>query len=164
MKKKESLNAIKLKEIFTMVWKVQNVQGFVWKTTQPGLGGKSCWHTNPSHFWQPLQSLLWDIRLKICRLTNYCNMLFQVLLTKFSKREPFLLITWSSIARQSQPWVSSINGALITTEYMTFQVFRFLCIVLHVSASLNRSLPDPDIPLVLHKSSQIHDSMVFHVY
>ena len=90
-KKKESLKAIKLKEIFTMVWKVQNVQGFVWKTTQPGLGGKSCWHTNPSHFWQPLQSLLWDIRLKICRLTNYCNMLFQVLLTKFSKREPFLL-------------------------------------------------------------------------
>ena len=164
MKKKESLNAIKLKEIFTMVWKVQNVQGFVWKTTQPGLGGKSCWHTNPSHFWQPLQSLLWDIRLKICRLTNYCNMFFQVLLTKFSKREPFLLITWSSIARQSQPWVSSMNGALITTEYMTFQVFRFLCIVLHVSASLNRSLPDPDIPLVLHKSSQIHDSMVFHVY
>ena len=164
MKKKESLNAIKLKEIFTMVWKVQNVQGFVWKTTQPGLGGKSCWHTNPSHFWQPLQSLLWDIRLKICRLTNYCNMLFQVLLTKFSKRKPFLLITWSSIARQSQPWVSSMNGALITTEYMTFQVFRFLCIVLHVSASSNRSLPDPDIPLVLHKSSQIHDSMVFHVY
>ena len=164
MKKKESLNAIKLKEIFTMVWKVQNVQGFVWKTTQPGLGGKSCWHTNPSHFWQPLQSLLWDIRLKICRLTNYCNMLFQVLLTKFSKREPFLLIMWSSIARQSQPWVSWMNGALITTEYMTFQVFRFLCIVLHVSASLNRSLPDPDIPLVLHKSSQIHDSMVFHVY
>ena len=164
MKKKESLNAIKLKEIFTMVWKVQNVQGFVWKTTQPGLGGKSCWHTNPSHFWQPLQSLLWDIRLKICRLTNYCNMLFQVLLTKFSKHEPFLLIMWSSIARQSQPWVSWMNGALITTEYMTFQVFRFLCIVLHVSASLNRSLPDPDIPLVLHKSSQIHDSMVFHVY
>ena len=106
----------------------------------------------------------WDIRLKICRLTNYCNMLFQVLLTKFSKREPFLLITWSSIARQSQPWVSSMNGALITTEYMTFQVFRFLCIVLHVSTSLNRSLPDPDIPLVLHKSSQIHGSMVFHVY
>ena len=57
-----------------------------------------------------------------------------------------------------------MNSALITTEYMTFKFLRFLCIVLHVSSSLNRSLPDPDIPLVLHKSSQIHDLMVFHIY
>ena len=44
----------------------------------------------------------WDIRLKILRLPNF-NMLFQLVLTKFFKRELFLcyrkLITWSSHAK-----------------------------------------------------------------
>ena len=41
------------------VWKFQNLQGFVWKTTQTWLGGKSCFsHTNPSNFQRPLRSQL----------------------------------------------------------------------------------------------------------
>ena len=48
-----------LKEIFYDRLKCRNLQGFVWKTTHPRLGGRGCFsHTNPSNFWWPLQSPL----------------------------------------------------------------------------------------------------------
>ena len=43
------------KKYFTTVWTFWNLQGFVWKTTQAWLCGKSCFsHTNSSIFQQPL--------------------------------------------------------------------------------------------------------------
>ena len=73
----------------TTVKKFQNLQGCVWKATQAWLGCKSYFsHTNPSNFQWPLQSLLWYIRLKIYWLPKF-NMLFQLLLTNFSKSELF---------------------------------------------------------------------------
>ena len=45
-------------------------------------------HTNPSNFWQSLQSLLLIIWLKIYMFLNF-DVLFQLLLTKFSKSERF---------------------------------------------------------------------------
>ena len=57
---------------------------------QAWLGGKSCFsHTNASNFRRQLQSLLWDIRLKILRLPKF-NMLFQLVLTKVFKSELLL--------------------------------------------------------------------------
>ena len=56
------------------------------------LGGKSCFsHTNPSNFQRLLQLLLWYIRLKIYWLPKF-DMLFQLLLTNFSKSELFLCL------------------------------------------------------------------------
>ena len=56
------------------------------------LGGKSCFsHTNPSNFRRLLQLLLWYIRLKIYWLPKF-DMLFQLLLTNFSKSELFLCL------------------------------------------------------------------------
>ena len=43
------------RKYFTTVWPFQNLPGFVWKTTQAWLCGKSCFsHTNSSIFRQPL--------------------------------------------------------------------------------------------------------------
>ena len=54
------------------VLKISKLRGFVWKTMQAWLDSKSCFNqTNASNFWQPLQSLIWDIRLKILRLANF---------------------------------------------------------------------------------------------
>ena len=76
----------------TTVKKFQNLQGCVWKASQAWLGGKSCFsHTDPSNFQRPLQLLLWNIRLKIYWLPKF-DMLFQLLLTNFSKSELFLCL------------------------------------------------------------------------
>ena len=73
----------------TTVKKFQNLQGCVWKAAQAWLGCKSYFsHTNRSNFQWPLQSLHWYIRLKIYCLLKF-NMLFQLLLTNFSKSELF---------------------------------------------------------------------------
>ena len=41
------------------VLKISKLQGFVWKTMQASLDGKSCFsHTSASNFRRPLQSLL----------------------------------------------------------------------------------------------------------
>ena len=87
----------------TTVKKFQNLQGCVWKAAQAWLGCKSYFsHTNRSNFQWPLQSLHWYIRLKIYCLLKF-NMLFQLLLTNFSKSELFFvykkLITWPIIAK-----------------------------------------------------------------
>ena len=81
------------------VLKISKLQGFVWKTMQAWLDGRSCFsHTNASNFRRPLQSLLlrYTVRLKILRLP-YSNMLFQLVLTKFFKSEPVFAFTesWS---------------------------------------------------------------------
>ena len=48
-----------LKEIFHDSFEILKLQGFVWKTIQVWLDGKSCLsHTNASNFRWPLQSLL----------------------------------------------------------------------------------------------------------
>ena len=76
----------------TTVKKFQNLRGCVWKASQAWLGGKSCFsHTDPSNFQRPLQLLLWNIRLKIYWLPKF-DMLFQLLLTNFSKSELFLCL------------------------------------------------------------------------
>ena len=41
------------------VLRISKLQGFVWKTIQVRLDGKSCFsQTNASNFWRPLQLLL----------------------------------------------------------------------------------------------------------
>ena len=58
------------------VLRISKLQGFVWKTMQAWLDGKSCFpHTNASTFGGRCNRYFWDIRLKILRLHNF-NMLF----------------------------------------------------------------------------------------
>ena len=72
------------------VLKISKLQGFVWKTIQVGLDGKSCLsHTNASNFRRPLKSLLLRYTAEnLVRLPNF-NVLFQLVLTNFFKSELF---------------------------------------------------------------------------
>ena len=99
-----------LRKYFTTVWKFRNLQGFVWKTMQAWLGGKSCFsHTNPSNFRRPLQSL----RLKIHRLPNF-NMLFQHF-KFFQKRTVFVFTV--PIIFLSRSLVSSARVLFLTSPH-----------------------------------------------
>ena len=113
----------------TTVKKFQNLQGCVWKAAQAWLGCKSYFsHTNRSNFQWPLQSLHWYIRLKIYCLLKF-NMLFQLLLTNFSKSELFCvykkLITWPIIAKgkkiggEWKVWVEVCLWGLKTLTFAT---------------------------------------------
>ena len=64
---KGDLSPTMLKEIFH-----DSMKGFVWKTIPGWLGGKSCFfHTNPSNFRRPLQSLI------LMALSDHANKIFQ---------------------------------------------------------------------------------------
>ena len=69
--------------------KTSKLQGFVWKTMQGWPDGKSCFsHSKPPTFGGRCNRYFWDIGLNILRLPNF-NMVFQLVLTKFFKRELF---------------------------------------------------------------------------
>ena len=95
------------------VLKISKLQGFIWKTMQAWLDGKSCFSYSTlmlPTFGCRCNRCFWDIRLKMLRLPEF-NMLFQPVLTKFFlKMNCFRvyrkLITWSSHARA----YSSANG------------------------------------------------------
>ena len=71
------------------VLKISKFQGFVRKTIQACLDGKICLsHTNASNFGGRCNRYFSDIGPKLLRLPNF-DMLFQLVLTKFSKRELF---------------------------------------------------------------------------
>ena len=77
--------------------KISNfLRGFVWKTTQAWLGGKSCFsHTNPFNFRRLTQSLIWRYMAENLQVTYRLpnlNTLFQFLLTEFSKSDLFSCI------------------------------------------------------------------------
>ena len=54
------------------VLKISKLQGFVWKTIQVGLDGKSCLsHTNASNFRRPLKSLLLRYTAETSQVTQF---------------------------------------------------------------------------------------------
>ena len=71
---------------FKTVWKFPSLQGFIWKTTQAWLGGKSCFSL--LIFGGYCDRYFWDIRLEIDRLPNF-NMVFKFLLTIFEDANCF---------------------------------------------------------------------------
>ena len=74
---------------FNDSWKSSNLQGFVWKTPQAWLGGKSCFLIQILLiFGSHCNRYFWDMWLKIYMFLNF-DVLFQLLLTKFSKSEGF---------------------------------------------------------------------------
>ena len=77
--------------------KISKLEGFVWKTVQAWLGGKSCFpHTNAPNFGGRCNRYFWDIRLKILGLGNF-NVPFQLVLTKLNCFRVYRkLIAWSS--------------------------------------------------------------------
>ena len=77
--------------------KISKLEGFVWKTMQAWLGGKSCFpHTNAPNFGGRCNRYFWDIRLKILGLGNF-NVPFQLVLTKLNCFRVYRkLIAWSS--------------------------------------------------------------------
>ena len=71
--------------------KFQNLQGFVWKTTQAWMGGRSCFLRQIlSIFGSHCNLSFWDMA-EVYRSPNF-NMLFQLMLTKFFKSELFLYL------------------------------------------------------------------------
>ena len=74
------------------VLKTSRLQGFVRKTMQGWPDSKSCFsHSKPPTFGGRCNRYFWDIGLNILRLPNF-NMVFQLVLTKFFKRELFLCL------------------------------------------------------------------------
>ena len=104
------------------VSKILKLQGFVWKTMQAWLDGKSCFsRTNASNFWRPLQSLL-------LRFSGYLFLIhsFSLCWQNFSKVNCFRfywkLITWSSHAKSLFIYYSyaSLNYFLVDISLVLF--------------------------------------------
>ena len=104
------------------VSKILKLQGFVWKTMQAWLDGKSCFsRTNASNFWRPLQSLL-------LRFSGYLFLIhsFSLCWQNFSKVNCFRfywkLIMWSSHAKSLFIYYSyvSLNYFLVDISLVLF--------------------------------------------
>ena len=118
------------------VSKILKLQGFVWKTMQAWLDGKSCFsRTNASNFWRPLQSLL-------LRFSGYLFLIhsFSLCWQNFSKVNCFRfywkLITWSSHAKSLFIYYSyaSLNYFLVDISLVLFfSLITFLqCTQVHL--------------------------------
>ena len=87
-----------LKEIFHDSLKILKFTRFVWKTIQAWLGGKSSFcQTNPSNFWQLLQSLLSGLLIDCGKKVKFRGIFRDKIAEKLAD---FARIFWANLARK----------------------------------------------------------------